>query len=273
VGGTLRTNQNAKGAITPTANVADYIQLELADMTGTNVLISFYTNSSSYVDTNSLATGGGGGGGGGGGFSILNHGVIQQTSSQADNTSGTFDTRGATWIAIAVVNNQGTVDGFNDNVTENQGNTVVKKNEYGPGTGGRNYVTWFYILNPTTSATHQINIAGRIPNAVVVWGTGGTPAYDNNTGASGSNVGTLQPGSITGSASPCALFLASANYSSMSTTAVNSSFTMLENINSPLNGPTLAVYWLAQTTATAVNPTATFSASNGDPSVTMLSIH
>jgi hypothetical protein len=216
-------------------------------------------------------SGGGGGGGGGSAFTVSQHMAVLNGGAGDNITSTSTNTVGATWIVIALANYQGEVDGFNNSMVDNQSNTYTKLTQYGPGSGGRNYVTWFYCMNPVTSATHTFTAHGRIPNYVVIWGTGGTPAFDTTTGTSAGSGTTLQPGSITAGGSPCALFLASANADATSLSSVNSSFTILENINHTANGASLGVSWLAQTTATAVNPTSTFSGS-ASPAVTMISI-
>jgi len=201
-GGLLRTNGAA--SITTNANATD-IALARLDPTGTNVVLSFLTNCSTYVDTNTLNKAGGGGGGGGS-FTFINA-VSSAGTVNTDNTTPAFDTTGADAIIVGVYYGGFTTPTCTDSKVNGTPTTAIST-FYGQNSANNPKHIVFTYLNPATVGPgHTFTIpaiSGATVNVMVMaFSKGGnavtlhsTADNEINTGNWGSSAG-VKTGAIT----------------------------------------------------------------------------
>jgi len=263
-GGLLRTNGAA--SITTNANATD-IALARLGPTGTNVVLSFLTNCSTYVDTNTLNTAGGGGGGGGT-FTFITSGSSAGTAS-TDNTL-TLNTTGGNLIAACI----SYVGGTTPSITENKGNgsaSLAIDTSIDPPSGNPKAVWYYWNVGPTVGSGHTFTvpaISGTTCNlkVFVFSRSGGNATYhtgtsaENNTG-NWSSSGGVKPGSIT-PANGNSLFLSTVIFDVAASGIANSaSFTVPDAAISPgMQGG----YKIKSSDSTAEDPNWTCSAGGGD---------
>lgn len=167
-------------------------------------------------------------------------------------TTSAIDTAGANLIVIAT--------GISGAISDSKGNTYTQITAGDPG------CRLWYCANPTVGSGHTFTIDGTSnfsPIAVQAFAGAHASPLDNNT--VNSAVGTtVQPGSITPSVNNCLLVAAMSNPSAaLTTTSIDSGFTQTCDrgfVGSNSYG--IAMGYLSQTTAGAVNPTFTVNASS-----------
>lgn len=203
------------------------------------------------------------GGGGGTSFALVaSTGKDNSGNGAGDVTTAAINTSGASLIVVAVgqfANN--TTDPV---VTDNQGNTYTALTHYWPTGVDRNGIQIFYVLNPTTGASHTFSVAtsANYGAVTVLAFSGGTPAFENQNGNNANWVGTtIQPGSIT-PAGDNELFVTAATVGASSTiSAIDSSFTLQATGKS--DGTLIKIAYKIQTSGSPENPQFTSSSDNG----------
>lgn len=198
-------------------------------------------------------------------FSLLAH---TSTFGTNGGTTSAINTTGANLIVL-VLSSQGAVMGT---FSDSQGNTYINVTDE-PASSGSSQI--WYCSSPSTSASHTFTVSGANLFAwmgvMVFSGAKSTSAADQHNVNRGSGT-TIQPGSVTGTQSPC-LVIASVCTEAAGTLSIDSSFAITDQ--KALVGSvnyTGAAAWLVQPTATAVNPTwtSTSSASLSATQVTFL---
>jgi hypothetical protein len=149
VSGNFTTN----GTWTPTtnANATDKLIFRLADATMTNIVMSVITNSSSYVDTNSLLTAGGGGGGGGGAFpsdSIIADWRFNNNGNDSSGNGNSLTVHGATSYVADETGTATHALRFDDSTTDAYADTASAS-----------------VLNITTTSASFVLFVTNTPNS------------------------------------------------------------------------------------------------------------
>ena len=192
------------------------------------------------------------------GYSRLVHALAQ--SGAASATTPSRNTTGANLIVIVTASNDG--GGF-VTVSDSQSNTWTGLTSYSdPSAPG---VRIWYCFSPSTSSTHTFTVSGtsEFPGiAMAAYSGAATSPFDVQNGTNNASGGTtLQPGSVTPSANGELLIVGLASGGDTGDTfSIDSSFTMVES-NCTSGGFGVSLADLVQTTATAVNPTVTSTAS------------
>jgi hypothetical protein len=175
-------------------------------------------------------------------------------------TTDAIDTTGAT-LLVMVLSAINAV-GLGSTPTDSKGNTWTPRTGYS--SGGNGAVKTFYVENPIVGSGHTFTYsrASSFPVIMVLAfnGTVLTSVYDVENGAGQVGGTTLQTGSVTPSENNEVLIAGTGIEGTGRTATINSSFTITDGIAG--DGATrmggYAAY-LIQTTATAVNPTWTYS--------------
>lgn len=174
-------------------------------------------------------------------------------------TTGAIDTSGANLIVAAI-------NYFADpGVTDSEGNTytALTGSAHSQGFTARLY----YVLSPTTSATHTFTTSGDF-SPIAVMAFSGVDSFDQQSGAATNNSTTFQPGSLTPPADNCLLVAAAGGQGDIGAASVNESFTIEEQVafsGGVTYGITLA--YKIQTSAGAQNPTFTVGSSTNASAV------
>jgi len=173
------------------------------------------------------------------------------------STTNNIDTTNANLIVVAV-NYYGTLSSPRPpTLTDSASNTWVQLTDWG-GTS-QDSVILYYCITPTTSATHNFTVAASNSYAtayVQAWKSNwGTPVFDQESGATGSTISSIQPGSITASVDNC-LFVTGFNGSGGTVTGISSPFTISDQMAfvSSVQFAGQQAYYV-QSTAVAINPT------------------
>lgn len=183
-----------------------------------------------------------------------------QAGTQNGVTTGAIDTSGASLIVVnASWYNGTTADGT---LTDSASNTwsLLTKKSLAVSISNR----LFYCANPITSATHTFTYNGTsiFPSLDVSSFSGAATSspFDVENGATGSGT-TVQPGTVTPSENG-ELIVSGTAFSIIATVSIDSSLTITNQTNFSAGaneGGALA--YLVQSTAAAINPTWTSSAS------------
>jgi hypothetical protein len=184
-------------------------------------------------------------------WSLIAH-TAKEGSSTAITTNA-IDTTGATLIVIcAAANNPGGVG-----ITDSPGNSINFNG--GTNTGTATSMEIFWIVNPTTNASHTFTCSGfSFPSLAVLAFSGSYGGAEKKTGANGS--GSSTPGSITPT-SDNALLVTGVCDGSNVTGSISGGFTISDQIGGS-TGQRVGAAYLIQTSAAAANPTWTISGAN-----------
>jgi len=185
------------------------------------------------------------------------------TSSVAGLNGGTTaatSTTGATLLVLGVsLDTAGT-----PTISDNRGNTWTQLTSY---TSAFARVRFYYAVNPTTSASHTVTVtatgAAVSAHLAAFSNVATSSPFDQQNGANGTPVGTLQTGSITPAVDGTLLVTALAFNSAGSPISIDLSFTEtgeIDFLGSNYYGSALA--YLVQGSAAAINPTWTRTGSN-----------
>lgn len=170
--------------------------------------------------------------------------------------SSSIDTTGATLLVLALTWETST-SGNECTVSDSAGNTWVSLTLR---TQGALRTHLFYVLGPTTSATHTFNAAGTINNSFPTIGVlafnDNVNMLDSQSGAGTASGTTLQPGSITPVVNN-EVFVTALNSSAGSNGAlsIDSSFNITFNLGNSATSDNLGLAYKIQTSAGAENPT------------------
>jgi hypothetical protein len=192
-------------------------------------------------------------------FSLVAH-------TSTNTTSAGIDTSGANLIVIVLGSDVNTQESASIAApTDNKMNTYTQLTPavtWGTGAGG-NCSIW-YLYSPSVGAGHTFtNNATEFATqgfysviAVAAFsGSASAPLDQQSTGTTGSGT-TVQPGSVTpGSANE--LLVAGCGFSSIGTISVDSGFTITDQPSSASGGKPMALAYLIQGAAGALNPTFT----------------
>lgn len=199
-------------------------------------------------------------------ISLVAH-VLAETAGQAGPaTTSAINTTGANFIVIGVSTNAPTGGTITDSLTgcASPCNTWIRLTAQQVGTNAGTVL--FFSANPTVGTNHVFvyTNANQYPSLAVAAFSGvatSSPKDQENGANSGaSQVGSLQTGSVTPSANN-ELVVTSIASSGSPTFSINSSFTITDQTPSG-GGFWLALGYLIQTTATAVNPTWSLASGN-----------
>ena len=190
------------------------------------------------------------------------------TGSGGTNQTGNINTTGATLIVISVATDANT--GFT--LSDSASNTWTKVASYGPSIASysNEFITFFYCISPTTSATHNFTVtgtysAGSAAIFVQAYNASGTITLDQNTGSAyTSSQSSIAPGSITPS-TPNQLVISAMRYDGGGhySPFCGSGFTVTDSLTDDYDyqyGGGMA--YLLQGSAAAVNPSWTWSNGN-----------
>lgn len=178
---------------------------------------------------------------------------------QNGGTTASIDTTGAS-LLVAVCGGDPPASNFT--VSDSKGNTWTALTEASGGgfPNGRMY----YVANPTVGTGHTFTLGGtNIYAGIEVASFSGitsTSPFDQQNGVAGSaadgGTATAQPGSITPSENN-ELVVAGICVSDSSTVTINSGMTVAPGQIPYAGGsnPTIAIAYIVQTTAAAINPT------------------
>jgi hypothetical protein len=250
-GGLLRTNGTF--TITTNANATD-ILIGRIDGTRTNVVLSYLTNCSSYVDTNSLASGGGGGGGG---LTLVSH--TSKGGNTTTVTTDAIDTTGANLLIAFGGYYNGTPSAFSDS----KGNTWTVATNAGAGTL---LCQEYYCVPTSVGSGHTFQFDAAFPGLIVLAysGANATPLDRSTNGFDVGGATTIQNfGAMIPSVNGTLIFAGvCAGLNDFSPT-VDSGLTVAEYVQNTAGGAgnhlNFAVATNLQTTATSINPTWTIS--------------
>ncbi len=173
-------------------------------------------------------------------------------------TTSAIDTTGADLIWIGVADYSGSTGGA---LSDSKGNTWTQIEADLDGSNGR--ITTFYCQAPTVGSGHTFTYSatflfGSIA-VIAVSGSASTPLDQTNHTASSFMQPTVSTGSITPAEDNEIIFAAVDFGSGVSSATIDSGFTIQEQL--PYSGWIgIAVAYLIQTSAGAVNPTWTFDA-------------
>jgi len=185
------------------------------------------------------------------------------TSSVAGLNGGTTaatSTTGATLLVLGVsLDTAGT-----PTISDNRGNTWTQLTSH---TSAFARVRFYYAVNPTTSASHTVTVtstgAAVSAHFAAFSNVATSSPFDQQNGANGTPVGTLQTGSITPTVDGSLLVTALAFNSAGSPISIDLSFTEtgeIDFLGSNYYGSALA--FLVQGSAAAINPTWTRTGTN-----------
>jgi hypothetical protein len=180
-------------------------------------------------------------------------------SANGAGPSSAIDTTGASLLVAAVSWYPG---GFITSLTDSEGNTWTPLTEYAAGDGA---VRLYYVINPSTSATHTFSVSGtNCYPALAVASFIRTAAFDDENGAASASATTRNTGSVT-PAGDNELFVTGLAFNDTSLAGdatINSGFTVAES-QSDAVGLAVGIAYKIQTTGGAENPTWTSPAAAG----------
>jgi len=194
---------------------------------------------------------------------ITNTGQGSTTSNGFTTTA--IDTTGANFLVLSLVT--GISSGA---ISDSNGNTWSPLTQYSDGFGDR-YCQLFYVANATVGAGHTFSVTGiaNFPSLFIAAFSGvASSPFDVENGNTNAVNTSVQPGSITPGANN-ELIITGLQYSDSSTPTVNSSFTITDflpgGVTFGQEGGALA--YLIQTTATAENPTWSWTSNSNNTAV------
>lgn len=200
--------------------------------------------------------------------------VVYVDGSATTITSGNKDTTGATLIVGSACYSSPAI---NPVMTDNQSNSYTDLSERSNACCNQGS-TYFYKVNPTTSATHTFTFtsaSGAYLTGIVAYFSGaGALDTDSGAGAGSLSASTIQPGSIT-PAEALEVFFAMVCHGDFAsdaiTASIGSSFTLINTqYNDNTNHLGFAAFYKIQTGgATAENPTITMSSTQANLLSTM----
>lgn len=194
-------------------------------------------------------------------FSLLTHTAAGSVASNTVTTTA-ISTTGATIIAIALADAVSVVPG---DLTDSASNVYV----FTPTKAvGSDQITIVLILNPTTSGTHTFTYtqASSFPSIAVACFSGTLGGLQAWTAGSSSSTTTVQPGILTPRQDNALILSAYTNNVSTGspTFSIDSSFTKTDQIDGATTPTAVALAYLVQSAAAAVNPTWTTTASGNN---------
>lgn len=185
--------------------------------------------------------------------------LIDSVSVSGAGTTGAIDTSGADLlVACAAWTSAADLD---ISVADSQSNVWVAVNTSTARIITANttaILSLYFVRNPTTNASHTFTVTDGSPSLCVAAFSGADLGYPLGaaTGAStAASVTSTQAGSLTPARDAC-LLIAAASYRSTNALGIDGGFTIAENVvfaSGTAVGSGLA--YLIQTTATAANPT------------------
>lgn len=186
--------------------------------------------------------------------------IAHTTATGSGTNTPAINTTGANLIIIGVSWETSTPA-----ISDNQGNTYTLIASQNSG-GGLGASSLYYCSSPITSASHTFTATSEIPAIFVQAFSGAASSLplDQHNSANTTSGSTIQPGSVTPSAAN-ELLVSVAQASSgggQTLNSVGSGFTITDK---EAGGPSVfssGMAYLIQTSATAENPTFTFSGSN-----------
>jgi hypothetical protein len=187
-------------------------------------------------------------------------------SAGAKGTTAGIDTTGATLIVLFVHQ-----DTAAQGVSDSKGNTWTSLTSQTGGVSGTNNTgRLWYCVNPTVGSGHTFSAAvayGAIA-ALALAGNAAVPFDQENGSGSTSSVTSRQPGSITPSEDDCIVVAGTGIGGSNSNHAIDGGFTIAGDLNG-ISGTQYGgfIAYLIQTSATAANPTSSWTTSNVSASV------
>lgn len=185
--------------------------------------------------------------------------VVAHTGN-AGGTTSAINTTGANLIVVGV-HDVGTNP---SSISDSASNTwTLAKAQLGTSVG----VALYYCYNPTTSASHTFSESGASdPSMFVIAFSGAVSSPLDQTNSGTSSATTVQTGSVTPSQNNEILAVIGANGSGGSVTlnSIDSGFTITDKVPGAGANASGGIAYLFQSTAASVNPTLTFSTSNGN---------
>ncbi len=188
-------------------------------------------------------------------WSLLSSTHAVGASSGTVTTTG-IDTTGATLIVIIYGGLLTAV------LSDNQSNTNwYRHKDQRPSSGGYG-VGMFFIVNPTTNASHTFTaaIGSAFPALAVMAFSGSYGGVELATGTYNASSQTVAPGSITPSSDNALLVTGYSDSATTGTRSINAGFTIANQGTGNATGGTIASAYLIQTSAAASNPTWTTTA-------------
>lgn len=181
--------------------------------------------------------------------------LLSHTGSGDGTTTPAIDTTGATLLVCSTSTDSSPAP------TDNMGNTWVLAVKSGNGGSFNNSNAIYYVENPTTSASHTFTPQGSLPGFAVAAFSG--TLTSSSLDQTNSTASSTSPGSITPGVDN-ELIITGEGGSASGTVTIDLGFTILEQYNGA-GGATYGagIAYLIQTTATAVNPTWTWTVFGG----------
>lgn len=183
-------------------------------------------------------------------WSLIAHGL----GGSSDNpTVAAINTTGANILVVSVSQYKGSTIGTLSDSKSNTWTGLTAKIG-----ASEAYNRLFYCASPTVGSGHTFTVSGTgIFGAVAVqaWSGANVAPFDVENGAIGASVTSLQTGSVTPSQNN-SLIVTSVDPAggSATTYAINSGFTITDSIDSQSGIEGLAMAYLVQTNAAAINP-------------------
>lgn len=181
------------------------------------------------------------------------------TGTSSGSTTAAANTTGANLIVLAVqYQTNATIT-----VSDSAGNTWTALSAYGNWAESGSQM--YYCLNPVTSSAHTFTVSGSGSySQISALAFSGAGAIDQQAGYATTTIGntSVQPGSITPSYAN-ELIVSSVNNNGLYSISINDSFTAYtyNQVNNVTFGGGIA--YLIQTSAAAIDPTWSFTASSG----------
>jgi hypothetical protein len=199
------------------------------------------------------------------GLTLVAHGI----GNSADNpTTGAIDTTGANLLVVSVSQYNGTGAGTLSDSKSNTWTPLTAK--VGPSEA---YNRLFYCASPVVGSGHTFTsnstgLFGAI--AVQAWSGANASPFDVQNGATAGSGLTIQPGSVTPSQNN-SLIIASVDPAgnAMSAYLIDNGFTITDSVNSGPGVEGLAMAYLLQSTAAAMNPNWSWTGSSNDIAATI----
>jgi hypothetical protein len=196
-------------------------------------------------------------------FSLIANTAVAAGAGGNSGTTGSVDTTGADLLVAYVASWTNLPDAA---VTDSKGNTWTPRTNYDQNGVSRSRI--LYVENPTVGTGHTFTVTSTQDFPVLciqAWsGAATSSVYDTENG-NGVTAGTS---TTTGSVTPAqddSLIVTGICFTASNTMSINSSFTISNQID--YAGATNfggGMAYLVQTSATAVNPTWSWSSANSD---------
>ena len=196
-----------------------------------------------------------------GAVALVTH-TIKASSNSNGFTTDAIDTTGANFLVCVIATYAGTATNLADSQTNNW--TPLTAYNY----GSVYYVQTYYAKNATTNASHTFTLTatGLYPAMACssYSGVDTTAPADKENGNNQAATTSIQPNSVTPATDGQLLVVGLVNNVALTGFSINSSFTTLDTINA--GGGTniaLGVGYYIQPTAAAINPTISWTNSDG----------